>query len=131
MGISPTDAKRLWGKAAGRCTYPTCDVDCLPFLDQVSPTVIGEMAHVIARSVDGPRGGSSGGDDSYSNLILLCPIHHTLVDKAPEKFPATKLLEWKANHEGRIAEALCAPLFHERAQLNQFVFPILAENRAC
>lgn len=131
MGISTIDAKRLWGKAAGKCTYPACGVDCLPFLDQVNPTVIGEMAHVIARSVDGPRGRSSDGDDSYSNLILLCPTHHTLVDKAPDKFTAVMLREWKANHERQIADALRAPLFCERGRLNQFVRRILAENYAC
>lgn len=132
MGISVPDVKRLWGKAAGKCSHPTCDVNCLPFLDDKDTVVVGEMAHVIARSVDGPRGRSSDSDDGYPNLILLCPTHHRLVDKAPEgKFAVATLLQWKAEHEGRIAKVLEAPVFHERALLDQFVRPLLAENHVC
>ena len=132
MGTSIPDIKRLWGRAAGRCSYPTCGLDCLPLLDGDNPTVVGEMAHSIARSVKGPRGHSSGGHDGYSNLILLCPTHHRLVDRAPEgKFSTETLLEWKADHEREVANALTGPVFHERPQLNQFARTILAENHAC
>lgn len=132
MAISEPDIKRLWGKAAGRCSHPTCRIDCLPFLDLDDPTIVGEMAHVIARSSDGPRGGSDPGDDSYANLILLCPTHHTLVDKAPEgKFTVEMLLEWKAAHERRIEASLAAPLFPDRAQLDEFISTKLIENKSC
>jgi hypothetical protein len=117
--------------AAGKCSYPTCSVNCLQFLDGDNPTVVGEMAHIIARNANGPRG-QSHGHDGYSNLILLCPTHHTLVDKGPEgKFSTTTLLEWKAAHENEVAKALAAPMFRERLQLNQFARVILAENYAC
>jgi len=132
MAISEPDIKRLWGKAAGTCSYPTCGVDCLPFLDVGDPTIVGEMAHVIARSTDGPRGRSAGGDDTYANLVLLCPTHHTVVDKAPEgKFTVEMLLQWKAHHESRIAASLAAPVFPDRAQLDDFIRTKLIENRAC
>ena len=132
MGIFVPDVKRLWGKAAGRCSYPTCGSDCLPFLDEDNPTVVGEMAHVVARSPDGPRGCPAENDDSYANLILLCPTHHRLVDKAPEgKYTAATLLGWKADHEGKVAKALAAQVFCTRARLDQFARTILAENRAC
>jgi len=132
MAISEPDIKRLWGKAAGRCSYPACGDDCLPFLNLDAPTIVGEMAHVIARSTDGPRGGSTSRDDSYSNLILLCPKHHTLVDKAPEgKFTAEMLLEWKAEHERRIEASLASPLFPDRARLDDFISRKLIENHAC
>ena len=132
MAISEADIKRLWGKAAGRCSYPACGVNCLPSLDADDPTIVGEMAHVIARSSDGARGGSSGGDDTYSNLILLCPSHHTLVDKASEgRFTIEMLLEWKAEHERRIEASLAAPLFPDRAQVDEFIRVRLTENYAC
>lgn len=132
MAISEADIKRLWGKAAGTCSYPACGVDCLPFLNLDDPTIVGEMAHVIARSIDGPRRGSTRGGDSYSNLILLCPTHHTLIDKAPEgKFTVQMLLGWKADHERRIEASLAAPVFPDRSQLDGFIGRKLIENRAC
>jgi hypothetical protein len=37
--------------------------------------------------------------ESYHNLILLCPNHHTLIDKNPTDFPIEKLHMMKAQHE--------------------------------
>lgn len=107
MGLSEKDIKKLWGLAAGRCSEPTCGIDCLVFLDENDPTVIGEMAHIIAKKPNGPRGINDGGDDTYENMILLCPTHHRIIDKAPEnKFPPSLLLEWKISHEKNIRESI-------------------------
>ena len=132
MAISKPDIGRLWGRAAGRCSFPTCGIDCLPFLDACVPTVIGEMAHVIPRSPSGARGHAEAGSDSYSNLILLCPTHHTMVDKASDgKFPEETLLKWKADHESHIKALLTSPVFPDRSSLDNFVRPKLIENRVC
>src|SRR6185437_3196933 len=106
MTISDMDIKKLWGKSAGRCAYPGCNIDCVPHLDGSNPTVVGEMAHIIARQEGGPRGQRGGGANTYDNLILLCPTHHTMVDKAPEgTYPARLLLQWKHDHEASVARA--------------------------
>lgn len=131
MTTSPADLKRLWGRAAGRCSHPECGVECLTFLESENSTVIGEMAHIVARSPAGPRGKSRHPDDGYSNLILLCPTHHTLVDKAPREFPAQMLLKWKAEHERAIHETLAARMFSDRTSFNDFAHKLLAENHAC
>jgi hypothetical protein len=132
MAISEADIKRLWGKAAGRCSYPGCRTDCLPVLDQTDPTIIGEMAHVIARSTAGPRGASNGGEDTEASSILLCPTHHTLVDKAPkDRFTVEMMLEWKGDHEGRVAASLAAPVFPERSALDAYIRTRLIENHTC
>ena len=132
MAIPEADIKRLWGRAAGRCSYPSCGSDCLPFLDASDPTVIGEMAHVVAHSTRGPRGGKAAGSDTYSNLILLCPTHHTLIDKAPSgSFPEATLSQWKADHECRIESSLKSPIFADRVQLDDFIRRKLIENRVC
>jgi len=103
MSIADKDIKKLWGLAAGKCSAPKCGLDCIPFLDGDSPTIIGEMAHMIAKKPDGPRGISGGGDDKYENLILLCPTHHTIIDKAPEGVYSVELIkEWKRQHEEKI-----------------------------
>ena len=90
------------------------------------------MAHVIAKMEKGPRGRKGGGDDTYANLILLCPTHHTLVDKAPENtFPEEPLLNWKAEHERDVERSLASPVFTERACLNRYIGNLLVENHTC
>lgn len=131
MPIREQDIKKLWALSGGRCAYPGCNANCIPFLDSSDPTVIGEMAHVIANSPVGPRGDGVGGDDTYANLVLLCPTHHKYVDKAPAKFPAETLFKWKANHESNVERATTAPVFPDRQSLFAFILGLLAENKAC
>lgn len=50
MSISDKDIRKLWGLAAGKCSFPSCGVDCIPFLNAENPTIIGEMAHIIAKT---------------------------------------------------------------------------------
>ena len=132
MAIKPPEIKRLWGKAAGICSHPDCNTDCLQFLDADDPTIVGEMAHIIAKKPDGPRGKASGGEDTYANLILLCPTHHTLIDKAPEgTFPEVMLQEWKTNHEAEISNRLASPAFRTREEIDEYIQFLLIENKTC
>lgn len=129
MSISDADISLLWGRAAGHCSYPGCAEDCSVYLKKTGHTILGEMAHVIARSAAGPRGAASVANrDGYENLILLCPTHHTLVDKAPADFPAEELTRWKAEHEARVSAALTAPIFSARKDLYDFAARLLSQN---
>jgi 5-methylcytosine-specific restriction endonuclease McrA len=106
MPIADQNIKKLWGLAAGRCARPDCGTDCVRFFG-ADPTVLGEMAHIIARQPTGRRGVPGGGSNAYENLILLCPTNHTEIDKAPEgTFPVALLHGWKDAHERRVREAL-------------------------
>lgn len=99
MAIPTLDAKVLWGRSGSRCAFPDCRKD-LTFGSGAG--IIGEMAHIIATRADGPRGDLSLAQnlrDSYSNLILLCPAHHTLIDKDETTWTVDKLKELKTNHE--------------------------------
>jgi len=131
MSISEKDIKKLWGLSAGRCNYPGCGEQCLTFINQSSPTIIGEMAHIIAKSSKGPRSTSKiNGSDTYENLILLCPTHHTLIDKGPEdKFSPELLHTWKEQHEASVSQAFITPSFIEKKDLCNFVAKILSENK--
>lgn len=68
-------------------------------------SVIGEEAHIVARNVSGPRGESPLGieqRDSYSNLILLCPTHHAVIDDLPNgpiEYSVDLLRNRKEEHE--------------------------------
>ena len=102
MAFAEKDIKLLWGRAAGRCSNPECRI-LLTENGEGADYLTGENAHVIAKSPNGPRGDGIGGDDSYSNLILLCPTCHRKVDKAPEgTFPTDILFDWKRRHEAWI-----------------------------
>lgn len=70
---------------------------------------LGEIAHIVAKSTNGPRGDSSLNTqerDSYSNLVLLCPNHHTEVDRQEALWPVEKLHEIKALHEQWVQEQI-------------------------
>lgn len=129
--IPETEYKALWGRAAGQCSKPGCGYDCIQRFERAGAIPIGEMAHIIAASPGGPRGTGDAGDNRYENLILLCPTHHTEIDKAPEDFPATVIFGWKRQHEDGIAHALRAPVFTSVEQLFAFASTLLIENGEC
>ena len=67
------------------------------------------MAHIVARSADGPRGNRqvvTQEPDSYENLVLLCPTHHVEVDKNPDSWPVQRLRAMKAAHESWVSNQL-------------------------
>jgi hypothetical protein len=128
MPIADQNIKKLWGLAAGRCARPDCGTDCVRFFG-ADPTVLGEMAHIIARQPTGRRGVPGGGSNAYENLILLCPTNHTEIDKAPEgTFPVALLHGWKDAHERRVREALEAKSYARRADLFREIGFLLADN---
>lgn len=82
----------------------------LPQTESDSHARIGQAAHIIAYSNDGPR---PKPDDfpatdinRYENLILLCANHHLEVDAQPHKYTVAYLRELKAAHESWISERL-------------------------
>jgi tetratricopeptide (TPR) repeat protein len=102
--VRPSEIKLLWGRAAARCAFPDCaSGDLTRELPRTGPFALAEMAHVIPRRPHGPRGRGCPGDATYGNLILLCPTHHREVDRAPDDYPARRLLAWKRRHEARVA----------------------------
>lgn len=112
MTVTVLTRKLLWGRAASHCSMQNCR---RPLAHQSeiggSSVVVGEEAHIVARSPDGPRGESplsAEQRDEYSNLILLCPTDHALIDKAPEDFTVEGLIEIKAQHEAWVRQSLGA-----------------------
>lgn len=62
---------------------------------------MGDEAHICAQSGRGPRAGliPSSQVDLYENLILLCKIHHKLIDDQPATYTVDRLREMKRSHE--------------------------------
>ena len=105
MAITPKSIKLLWSNSAGMCSFRGCS-EKLSVEDAagVAPYTLGEMAHI-----KGNKAGSNRYDpsqsaverDSYENLILLCPHHHTLIDKRENDIEYTVdfLHEMKSENE--------------------------------
>lgn len=129
MAISEADGKLLWGRAAGICSNPSCRTDLTAILQESNSYNIGEMAHIIARSKDGPRGEKGGGSDKYSNLILLCPTCHRHIDKSPEgTFTVEQLQRWKSDHEHAIRLRMSEAIYESIDELKGAASKLLMEN---
>lgn len=110
MAISERTAKILWGRAGAVCSFPDCRQQLVVDGSSGDPAaVIGQMAHIVADSPDGPRGQYpvQGGDrDGVENLLLLCPKHHAVIDKQPAQYAPSVLYELKQRHERWVREQL-------------------------
>ena len=103
MTILQSHIKILWGRAASRCAFPDCKIQLTQDSQSTSKSfLIGEQAHIVAKESKDARGDSiltTDERDSYANLILLCPNHHTIIDKNPQDYPVEKLHSLKTDHE--------------------------------
>jgi len=106
MSISLIDLKILWAKSGGLCAFPGCHQE---LICKTTKDIIGHACHIIAHSPNGPRGNANATEDeinSESNLILLCPTHHRIIDTDVKTYTAHKLTEMKTLHELNIYEKI-------------------------
>jgi hypothetical protein len=110
--ISVQTRKILWARSGNQCAKCMTPLIAPEEIALGSPAVIGEEAHIIALSIDGPRGseGPRVNLDGYENLILLCSNCHTLVDARPDLFPHVELLRIKSEHEERVEQRSQGPI---------------------
>ena len=134
MAISTKSIKLLWANAGGRCSFTDCGMRLT--VEQAAssaPYILGEMAHIKGENEGSNRYDSSQTDkqrDSYENLILLCPNHHTLIDKIENKNFHTVdiLLNMKLNHELKIEDRLSGIKISNIEDLKNQIAISLAEN---
>lgn len=110
MTISLNTQKLLWSRAAGRCAFPECRRELVMSASETDDeTLVGDTCQIVTRSPSGPRGDSPltpEERDKYDNLILLCTVHHKLIDDQPNTYTVQVLLEMKAAHEEWVRKAL-------------------------
>ena len=110
MSIPLKTHKMLWGRAANRCAFPECRHELVMDASETDDeSLIGEECHIVAREQNGPRGGSQltqKSRDKYANLILLCNIHHKVIDDQPNTYSVQALKEMKASHEKWVRTSL-------------------------
>jgi HNH endonuclease len=110
MPISAKTRQMLWGRAAGLCAFPQCRLHLVVDSTETDDeTLIGEACHIVAESLDGPRGQSpltAEQRDKYGNLILLCRNHHRQIDTQIETYPVERLQQLKLDHESWVRSSL-------------------------
>jgi hypothetical protein len=117
MSIDVVARKFLWSNAGNQCAFP----DCFQSLTVIPPgeagdvamkagILIGEEAHIRSRRPQGPRFDKNypvEEVDGYSNLILLCPTHHRMIDKnGGARYTVEALLTVKTDHERQVASKM-------------------------
>ena len=106
--IPPKVQSALWARAGGRCQYRGCNANLVgDLISGREDATFGFVAHVIADSVDGPRGDAVRSPQlarALENLMLMCARHHKLIDVVDViGHPEPTLLAMKAEHESRIS----------------------------
>lgn len=99
--IKDTVKKKLFALSGNQCGFPNC-TERVYNLDE--DILLGEMCHINAVNPNGARYNPELPEteiNSFENLLLLCPNHHSFIDKNPKKYSAISLHEMKANHENK------------------------------
>jgi len=108
MTITDKTRKLLWGRSGSRCAI--CNQELIVTATSLdSEAVVGDECHIISGETNGPRYDPSYPAkkiDSYENLMLLCRVHHKMVDDQSSTFTAEILRQIKNNHEISVAEKL-------------------------
>ena len=110
MTITDQTRKLLWGRSGRSCAICKCDL----FIDATiasEASVVGDECHIVSGQPDGPRYDPTFAAeliDHVSNLLLLCKVHHKMVDDQRETYLAEVLHTIKADHEQWVRLALVA-----------------------
>ncbi|MDB5804864.1 MAG: hypothetical protein JWN73_2186 [Betaproteobacteria bacterium] len=94
---SEATTKRLFAKSGNQCAFPKCNHQLV-----VDNSVVGVICHIKAASANGPRYDKDQAPaerHEFANLIILCPIHHKVIDDDPESFTVERLTRMKVSHE--------------------------------
>jgi hypothetical protein len=82
-------------------------------------SLIGEACHIVAESPQGARGKSSltpEQRDKYNNLILLCAVHHKVVDDQHATYSVAELKRMKSEHEAWVKATLSFDPIRQREE---------------
>lgn len=93
-------------RAGGRCQL--CNKDVLNNKVHCKEINHGNVAHIVASSMDGPRGNDKSFELSQKldNLMLLCPECHKFVDDNPNYYTEERLYEIKITQERKVSDLL-------------------------
>ena len=114
-GINANVERRIYAESMGRCMNPECKVE----LFKEGGDII-EKAHIIPYC--------DTKDNSFENLIILCPNCHTNFDKN-NVFSADEVKQWKKMRKDEF-ERFFNKEYDNFEELKSKVVPLLLENKA-
>lgn len=106
--------RRLFAESMGKCMNPACQKDLFTYSGDIA-----KKAHIIEHY--------KTADNSFENLILLCPNCHTNFDKN-QAFNKETVLEWKRIRREQVEKFFCKK-FNSFDELKEQVHPLLSENK--
>jgi hypothetical protein len=129
VSITLKTHKRLWGNGGNTCAFPGCDQRLfLPMEGEDDEVAVGKECHIVAQRDGGPRAPSGlsaeeverfghliESRDGYANLILLCGIHHDVIDGDLAAYSVERLVAMKQAHERALDERRTPQLRHSEA----------------
>ncbi len=118
----------VWGLEGARCAFTDCNKLLVIVLSEDPPrqSVLGEAAHIVSESPNGPRGESpltTAQRNAFENAILMCFDHHAMIDDHPDIYPVALLAAWKKEHEERFRHSgsFDGVLLADRARYAEYV----------
>lgn len=112
--ISENIKRKLYAESMGRCMNPNCEVKLF-----LANGDIAEKAHIVPHC--------NTVDNSFENLILLCPNCHTNFDKNAT-FTKEEVKTWKIKRQEQISK-IFTQQFGTFKELEDAVKPLLEENK--
>lgn len=106
--------KRLYAESMGRCMNPACKKE-----------LFSKNGDIIEKAHIDPYYKTA--DNTFENLVVLCPNCHTNFDKNGEFTPA-EVLGWKKTRSEEIAQVF-SKKFSNFEELKTAVVPLLEENK--
>ncbi len=123
--------RMLFAASGGYCQNPGCSREL--FINYPKERIhIAEMAHVFAANDDGPRANTALSKEergAFENLILLCSLCHTIIDKAPGVYTDSLVLQWKGTHAEKLRSLFGVISFEKRSDARAAIEALLLENR--
>jgi HNH endonuclease len=114
MSVSYPVKIQVWAAAAGRCCKCKMILIKEPNDDQAHFT-IGEVAHIHGEHVGAKRFRHEFSEEqtnSFPNLMLMCPNHHTEIDRDDVTYTVDVLKRMKVEHEDWIKKQLSIAAFN-------------------
>jgi len=102
-GPSRPTTKRLFAVSGNLCAFPKCTT---ALVDPRSGSIVGEICHIKGEKPGAARYDAEQTNEQrheFANLILLCNIHHKIVDDDDTAYTLGRLIQMKQEHETRYA----------------------------
>ena len=123
MTITQRTLKKLFAVSGNKCYFSRCNHQ---IYNTEHDTITGIISHIKARSPGGSRYDESQTEeerDDFDNLILMCSIHHKVIDDDPDSYTVERLQAIKQEHEAQNS----SPEEPDDLTINNFIINYMTE----